>query len=183
MHHLKTLQAYLDTKHTLSVWVAALQASLAADQPAAVAQFSLAFLAYSVLSTKQFEQFYWPYVKQVIDMAQAAGKVIGVMCESHMLRFAEFFEDIPKGTLFIQLEQDDVFEYRKRLPNIAFTSGMPTELLGHGTKQQCVDYAKRLIDELGPGFSLGTTKMMSYRDDAKRENLMAVCDFVREYQP
>ena len=40
---------------------------------------------------------------------------------------------------------------------------------------------KRLIDELGPqGFILGQDKMMSYRMDAKPENVLAVCDFVRE---
>ncbi len=60
--------------------------------------------------------------------------------------------------------------------------GMTTDLLGNGTKQQCIDYAKKLIDELGDGFIFSTNKMVSFRNDCKRENLLAVTDFVRNYQ-
>jgi hypothetical protein len=99
-----------------------------------------------------------------------------------MLRFAEFFQDIPKGRILYQLEQDDIFEVRKRLPNLAIVGGMPTELLGRGTKQECVDYAKKLIDTLGDGFVLSQNKMMSFRKDAVRENVLAVNEFVRSYR-
>ena len=152
------------------------------DDSGCVATMMFAFLGHSILSNKQFEELYYPYCKQVIDLAIEHKKRIAVMCEAEMLRLAEFFEDVPKGVFIIQLEQDNIFEYRKRLPNIAITGGMPTELLGYGTKEQCIDYAKRLIDELGEGYAFGTTKMMSYKDDAKAENLKAVCDFVREYE-
>ncbi|MCL1802623.1 MAG: hypothetical protein FWG30_03120 [Eubacteriaceae bacterium] len=159
-----------------------LEQSLALESNDTAADISCAFLGHSVLNTSQFEEFYWPYLKAIIDKASAAHKTIFIMCEATMLRFAEFFEDVPKGVLFVQLEQDDVFEFRKRLPNIAFTGGMPTNLLGFGTPEECIEYAKRLIGELGDGYAFGTDKMMSYRNDAKRENLIAVCDFVREYQ-
>ena len=157
-------------------------ASLQADESGCVGTLMMALLGHSILSYDQFGELYWPYAKQIIDLAIEHKKRIAVMCEAEMLRLADFFEEVPKGVLLIQLEQDDIFEYRKRLPNIAITGGMPTELLGHGTKEQCIDYAKRLIDELGEGYAFGTTKMMSYKDDAKGENLKAVCDFVREYE-
>ncbi len=99
-----------------------------------------------------------------------------------MLRFVEFFQDIPKGQLMIHLEQDNIFEMRKKLPNICFAGGMTTDLLGHGTPRQCVDYAKKLIDELGDGYVFSTNKMVSYRNDCKRENLLAVTEFVRNYR-
>jgi hypothetical protein len=165
-----------------TVTLPSLEGALVADDPNTVAATSMAFLGHSVLSVKQFEELYWPYCKIIIDKAIAAKKRISVMCEAEMIRFAEFFQDVPKGVLMIQLEQDDVFEFRKKLPNISIVGGMPTNLLGYGTKQQNVDYAKKLIDELGEGYVFSTDKMMSYRNDAKRENLVAVCDFVREYQ-
>ena len=42
----------------------------------------------------------------------------------------------------------------------------------------------RLCDELGKdgGFILSEGKMLSYRNDAKRENYKAVCDFVANYR-
>jgi len=161
----------------------ALQQSLAADTYGAITSVNIGFLAQSVLSNSQLEELYLPYVKKVIDAAIAADKRVFVFCESEMLRFAEHFEDIPPGYVMIHPEQDDIFELRRRLPNIVFAGGMPTHLLGQGSPQECIDYAKHLIDEMGEGFVFSTNKMMSYRNDAKRENLLAVMDFVRAYEP
>jgi hypothetical protein len=143
---------------------------------------NIGFLAHSVLSVDQFAELYWPYVKEILDVLIAHNKALFIFGESHMLRFAEFFQDIPRGHILYQLEQDDIFEVRKRLPNMAVVGGMPTELLGRGTKQECVDYAKRLIDTLGDGFVLSQNKMMSFRRDATRENVLAVNEFVRNYR-
>ena len=80
-------------------------------------------------------------------------------------------------------EQDDVFELRKELPNVAILGGMPVSLLGTGTKEQCLDRVKWLFEELGKegGFMLTQDKMVSFRNDANPENVKAVCKFVREY--
>ncbi|MDR2053113.1 MAG: hypothetical protein LBP80_06845 [Treponema sp.] len=159
-----------------------LKRAVDADYAGFVAPLTIAFLGHSLLSADQFGELYWPYFKKVLDVAIRHKKPIFCFCESTMLRFAEFFQDVPKGVLLIHLEQDDIFEIRKKLPNIALAGGMPTDLLGHGTKEQCVDYAKKLIDTLGDGFVLSQDKMMSYRNDAKRENLLAVNEFARTYQ-
>ena len=64
-------------------------------------------------------------------------------------------------------------------------SDAKNEILGRGTKQECLDLAKRLIDDLGSqgGFILCQPKMGSYRNDANPENLKAVSDFVLDYAP
>jgi hypothetical protein len=160
----------------------ALNRAMEADYTGFAAPLGVSFLGHSLLSVDQFEELYWPYVKKVLDTAALCKKPVYCFCESTMLRFAEFFQDVPKGVLLIHLEQDDIFEVRKKLPNIALAGGMPTDLLGHGTKEACVDYAKKLIDTLGDGFVLSQNKMMSYRNDAKRENLLAVNEFARTYQ-
>jgi hypothetical protein len=160
----------------------ALKRALEGDYTGYVAPLEIGFLGHSILNVEQFGELHWPYVKKVLDAAVKAKKPVFLYCESTMLRFAEFFQDIPKGTLLIHLEQDDIFEVRKRLPNIALAGGMPTDLLGLGTKKQCVDYAKMLIDTLGDGFVLSQNKMISFRNDAKRENILAVNEFVRTYQ-
>lgn len=88
------------------------------------------------------------------DMAVAKQKRIYIFAESTLLRFAEFFEEVPKGTLLVHLEQDDPLEFRKRLPNIAVAGGMPTSLLGGGTKEDCINHARKMIDGMGEGFVL-----------------------------
>jgi hypothetical protein len=152
------------------------------DYTGFIAPVMISFLGHSTLSVSQFEELYWPYVKKTMDMAVKYNKPVYSICESEMLRFSEFFQDIPKGILLFHLEQDDIFEIRKKLPNIALAGGMPLDLLGHGTKKECVDYAKKLIDTMGDGFVLSQNKSLCYHNDAKRENVLAVNEFARTYQ-
>ena len=142
-------------------------------------------LGHTILSPKQFERFYWPHLKRVSDFAESYDKVVYIFAEGESSRFYEFFQEFPKGHFAIHTEQDDIFELKKRVPNIAVAGGMKSSLLGKGTPQECVDYAKKLIDELGAdgGYIFSENKMISFEQDCKAENLKAVSDFVSEYNP
>lgn len=153
------------------------------DTSSFVCDVYAAMIAHSVMNRKQFEEFYWPYFKKIIDLCVENNKTIYIYCESAMARFAEYFQDIPKGHVVMHIELDDPFELRKKLPNICIAGGMKTELLGKGTTQECVDYAKRLVDEMGPGFIFSQDKMISFKFDCQRENLLAVNEFLRSYKP
>ena len=143
----------------------------------------LAMLAHNFMSVDQFEEFYWPSLKKILDVLAEKKMNALIFAEGSILRYKDFLKDYPAGTITLLPEQDDVFEIRKELPNVAIMGGMPCSLLGHGTKEQCIDRAKSVIDELGKdgGLLLCQDKMGSYRNDANPENLKAVCDFVREY--
>jgi hypothetical protein len=145
---------------------------------------SILLLAHNVMNTKQFERFYYPYLKTLLDTYAEKGMNIRLFTEGSILRFADYFKDYPKGLLTFHLEQDDPFEFREALPNVAIMGGMTTDLLSNGTPDECVAYAKRLCDELGRegGFIFSENKMLSYRNDAKPENMKAVCDFVDSYR-
>lgn len=145
---------------------------------------SILMLAHTVMNKKQFERFYWPYLKKLLDVYAEKKMNVRIFTEGSILRFAEYFADYPKGLLTFHLEQDDPFEFRKALPNVAIMGGMTTDLLSNGTPEECVAYAKRLCDELGRdgGFIFSENKMLSYRNDAKPENMLAVCNFVNEYR-
>ena len=41
-----------------------------------------------------------------------------------------------------------MFELKKELPNIALFGGMPCSMLGMSTPEECVDYAKKQMNEL-----------------------------------
>jgi len=146
---------------------------------------SIMMLAHNILNPKQFERFYWPSLKRLLDAYAEKGMNVRIFAEGSILRYAEHFADYPKGTLTFHLEQDDPFEFRKALPNAAIMGGMTTDLLWNGTEEECVTHAKRLIDGLGAdgGLILSENKMLSYRNDAKSENLLAVTRFVNEYRP
>lgn len=145
----------------------------------------LLLLAHTVMNHKQFEQLYWPGIKRVLDASQEKKKHVRVTIEGSGMHFFDLFSDYPKGVYALNLEQDDIFEARKMLPNACLIGGMPVTTLGKGTKQQCLDKAKQLIDELGAngGYVFSEDKFVSYRNDANSENLKAVCDFVVDYRP
>lgn len=141
-----------------------------------------ALLAYAVMTPAQFDQFYWPHLKQYVDAMKNCGKQLYLYCESSMLRFKDFFADYERGTLCIHPETDSVYDVRAALPNVAIAGGMPTYMLGRGTPEECVATAKKLIDDLGEGFIFSQDKMISFKNDCNRENLLAVCDFVKNYK-
>ena len=145
---------------------------------------SLLMLAHNVMNKKQFERFYWPHLKELLDAYAEKGMNVRIFTEGSILRFAEYFKDYPKGVLTFHIEQDDPFQFREALPNVCIMGGLTTELLANGTPEECVAYTKRLCDELGKdgGFILSEGKMLSYRNDANRENYKAVCDFVSQYR-
>lgn len=156
--------------------------ALSQDTSAFVCDTYMAIIGYGILSPKQFAEVYWPYVKRVLDILDAKNKTMYIFCEGSMMPYAEFFEQIPKGRIILHVENDDIFMVRKRLPNICLAGGMPTTLLGSGTSEECVTYAKKLIDGLGDGYVFSQDKMVSFKNDCKRENLIAVNDFVRNYR-
>lgn len=145
---------------------------------------SVMMLAHNIMNTKQFERFYWPSLKKLLDAYAAKGMNVRVFCEGSIGRYLDYFKDFPKGTLTFHLEQDDPFEVREKLPNVAIMGGMTTEMLANATPEECVAHTKRLCDELGRegGFIFSENKMLSYRNDASSENMKAVCDFLNEYR-
>lgn len=138
----------------------------------------------SFLSPKQFEKFYWPYLKKDAETLEKFDKTMIYFAEGNSERFYDFFRELPKGRIVILTEQNDIFKMKKALPNICVAGGMPVELLGNGSVQDCTDYAKKLVDELAPGggYIFSASKMMMFPNDCKRENLKATYEVVRDYR-
>ncbi len=162
------------------------QASLGAFD-ALLTSLSVALMAHTILSPKQFERFYWKYLKDICDTLIDSDKSLFMYIEGSLAHLTDFFRDLPKGFAIMHLEQDDVREFRKILPNICLAGGMPTTLLGGkvpggSTPKDCAEYAKALIEDMGNGFILSQDKMVSYKNDCRRDNLLAVCEYVRTYK-
>ena len=156
-----------------------LQRALAAQDKNYVADVYFAIIGQAVLNKKQFEEFYWPQAKEILETTAEKGKLTYIYIESVIGRFADYFQDVPKGSAIMHLETDDIFEIREKLPNMPLAGGMTTELLGGGTKEECVARAKKLIEELGPGYVMSQNKMLSFKNDCKRENQLAVNEYTR----
>jgi len=106
-----------------------------------------------------------------------------IFTEGSITHLIDYFKEIPEGTVAILLEQDDPVKMKMELPNVTIAGGYPTLLLNNGTEKDCVDRAKKLIDEMAydGNYIFSVDKMMSFPEDGKGENLQAVVNFVKEY--
>lgn len=165
-----------------AISLGSLQRAVANHEHSYIADVYIGLIAHAIMNAKQFDRFYWPYLKEIFDACVETGSMAYIYVESTVARFADHFADIPVGNAMMHLELDDVFEMRKLLPKMPIVGGLTTDMLGTADAKTCVDRAKYLIDEMGDGFAISQNKMLSFRNDCKRENLIAVNDFVRSYE-
>ncbi|MFZ7132496.1 MAG: uroporphyrinogen decarboxylase family protein [Eubacteriales bacterium] len=135
------------------------------------------------MKPKDFEKFYWPTYKKVVEEFQKLGFKVSTYAEEDWTPHLEAFNDLP-GRCCIQFEKPLPSEVVKRVSTKHIFSTMyPSSLLREGTKHQCIDKAKEYLDILLPGgnYIFSPQKTPLRKNDVKMENLQAVIEFVREY--
>ncbi|MBS4026091.1 MAG: hypothetical protein KGZ96_10520 [Clostridia bacterium] len=136
------------------------------------------------LSPKDFERVYWPSFIKLANYFTNKGYVIRYYFESNYEHLYDYLQELPKGQIVGLFEDDDLRKAKKFLGNnMAIAGGMPTSLLYLGSTQECIDYAKALIDDLAPGggYIFAMNKIMLSPTDGRAENLKAVTEFAHEY--
>ena len=89
-----------------------------------------------------------------------------------------------KGSLIIDPEYGDFAQIKKNYgSHMAIVGGLPLSVLNYQSKEECCDYAKKLIDDCAPngGYMLSTDKGACYANDLNVENFKAVVETVNEY--
>ena len=154
------------------------------DSPSSAFTVFTIMLSENMINPKQFEKFFWPQFKELADKVVETNGTMFVLSEGSFKRVSEYLQELPKGHFCFYVEMDDIFETRKQLPNLCLWGGLPVSLISRGTKQECIDYTKRVIDEVGRdgGLILCTDKFTSHPSDCNRENLLAISEFIHNYQ-
>ena len=144
---------------------------------------SMVMLVHTILSNKSYDELYWPTLKKIFDACEARGKNVRLTIEGSGERIFDHFAEYKPGTISLYLEEDDIFKTREKYPDICLIGGMTTTTLGRGTKDECIDLTKKLINEVGrdSGYIFGENKFICYRSDANGDNLKAVCDYLNTY--
>jgi hypothetical protein len=133
------------------------------------------------MNPEQYRTFYWNDLQVIINAIIEAGLVPFIYTEGGYDSRIECLKEVPKGKVLYHFEKADMIRAKKLLGDTAcITGGFPVYLLDHGTKQQVIDEAKRLIDgcAAGGGYIFGTSCGIDY---AKPENVEALVDTVRTY--
>jgi uroporphyrinogen-III decarboxylase len=133
------------------------------------------------MSTKQYEEFYWPTFRKVIIGLIEEGCVPVLFAEGKYNNRLEIIKDLPKGGAMWHFDQTDMFEAKKILGDTACIAGnVPTSLLRTGTPQAVKDYCRRLIEICGRGGGFILTGGASI-DKGDPKNLSAMIEAVEEY--
>ena len=137
------------------------------------------------MSPKQFEEFYWPgYKAMATHIHEHGGHLLTVLEGEWGQEKLELLRQLPDNSVTFVVEHDDPKMVKDVLDNNSIMAGLPLPLLKNGSREECIDAAKKMVDELAPGgrfvFCTGNKVLLS-PSDATPENIRAVNEFVHGY--
>ena len=129
------------------------------------------------LTPELFDEFYFNDLRDIMTPFLKAGAKMYLKGEGAFLKILDRYRQLPKGSILIELDEDDPFEAHKIIGDWQpIAAGITLDLLQMGTKQQCIDFVKKCFDTFAPGGGycfLGNKSLLSARC-AKPENFIAV---------
>jgi hypothetical protein len=135
----------------------------------------------SFMSAEQFQKFYWPSLKKVIEGLVADGFVPYLFAEgAYGTRLETIAADLPKGRTVWQFDRTDMKRAKQILGGTACIQGnVPGSLLQLATSEEVTAYCRDLIENVGPGggFILDVGAVL---DDAKPGNVEAMIQAAKD---
>ena len=133
------------------------------------------------MSQKQFDTFYWPSLKKVLNGLIDEGIMSSLFAEGSYNTRLESINEFPKGMVHWSFDQTDMARAKKILGDRCCIEGnVPSSLIITGTPAAVKEYSRKLIETCGQGggyiLSLG-----SGGTDVKLENLKAMVEAAKEY--
>lgn len=132
---------------------------------------------------KDFMEVWMPTYKKMFEQYAARGIRGFAFCEDDWMRYLDNLLELPAG-MVLMFEYGDPQKIKDKLGKKFIIQGLyPVELLSRGTKQECIDKAKELLDIMMPGggYIFGFDKNPLTLSDVNLENLAALAEFVRDY--
>ena len=133
------------------------------------------------LSKEQFDRFYWPTFKTLVNTLVERGGTPCIFFEGNFTSRLEYLLEFPKGKVLVRFDSTDTFRAKDILRrHLCIEGNVPSSLLQTGTPDDVKEYCKKLIDYCGNdgGYILSPR---SSTDEVKPENLKAMIEFTKEY--
>lgn len=123
------------------------------------------------MSAANYEKFYWPTLRRVIDALVEIDVTPMLMCQGTYNNRLEILSDVPKGKVVYLFEGIDMKKAKETVGKVACIAGnLPSQLLCFGKKEQVIDETKRLLDICAPGggYIMDASLML---ENPKHENM------------
>jgi uroporphyrinogen-III decarboxylase len=133
------------------------------------------------MSDKQFEKFYWPSLKKVIDALIEEGIMVSLFAEGRYNRRLSYLGDFPRGWVRWQFDQTDMANAKKVIGQTCCIAGnVPSSVILTGTAKEVKECCRKLIETCAPGGGYFLTGGAT-ATEARPENLRAFMEAAREY--
>ncbi len=134
------------------------------------------------LSPEQFEKFYWPTLKQILEEIHAQGRQTLFYAEGNWNPNLKYISELSDRCIIYHVDRGDIFEVHKQVGHkFCLSGGIPNELLTFGTPDEVKEFCRKVIDGVAGegGYIMDAGAIM--QDDPKIENVQAMTDVTREY--
>jgi uroporphyrinogen-III decarboxylase len=138
------------------------------------------------MSPQIYEEFYWPYAKQMVDKWVERGfKVWNHWDNDHtpyLETIAHIADGLPKGKIVMDFEKTNMKKAKEALGGrVCIYGNVPSALLVYGSPEEVDAYCRQLIEDCaeGGGFILGSECESPW--DSKRENIHAMLRAAEKY--
>ncbi|MFW6458087.1 MAG: uroporphyrinogen decarboxylase family protein [Halodesulfurarchaeum sp.] len=130
------------------------------------------------MSPEEFEKFYWPSLRAVIEALLDADLVPWLFAEGCYETRLETISDLPEGDMVWHFQDIDMERAKAVVGDQACIAGnVPTAILNTREPEAVTEYCQDLVSRVGPdGFVLAPGVGL---DEAKPENVQAMFESVR----
>ena len=142
----------------------------------------------SFISNQQFEKFWYPSMKKVMDGLVAYGHGVDLFVEDDWMRHMELMNEFT-GSIRYQFEKGDpvyvkeLFSQRTPKGSVHTITGFyKSDNLRYCTAEQCIDEAKKLFDVVAAngGYVFTFDKGLFSLDEPIATNLKALTEWIRD---
>jgi uroporphyrinogen-III decarboxylase len=133
------------------------------------------------MSLQQFEDFYWPGLKQLMLSLIDAGAIPFPFYEGTYDKRLEYLRELPKGKVLSWFDRTDLFKAKEIIGDVTcIVGGMPVSLLHSGTSEEIRAHTKQLIETVGKGGGYIMSSSTSF-NDVNPKAVKTWFDATREY--
>ncbi len=133
------------------------------------------------MSQSQFDTFYWPSLKKVMDTFIKEGLIQSLFAEGSYNTRLNSIHQFPKGTVTWYFDQTDMAKAKQFLgKDYCIQGNVPSSLLVTGEPAAVKDYCRRVIETCAPGGGY-ILAPGAHPENPRLENLKAMVEAVNEY--
>lgn len=135
------------------------------------------------ISPKQFEELCLPEIEFLTYRFIEEGITPIFHCDTDWTKCLHFFTRFPQAKCIMELDSfTDIFNAKSVLGDTMVIMGdVPSTLTAGDSKEEVLEYCKRLIDEIGKDGGLILSTGCSIPNNAKTENIEAMTEAVEEW--